>query len=42
MKVLKMEEMFNKLSKGITPEMIEQLNETKQQQKYINEKMNDY
>jgi hypothetical protein len=41
-KVMKMEEMFKKLSMGITPEMVEQLNETKQQQRYIDEKMNDY
>ena len=36
-----MEEMFKKLSMGVTPEMLEQFNEAKQQQRYVDETIND-
>jgi hypothetical protein len=41
-KVQKMEEMFKKLSQGITPEMLEQLQVAKDELRYNTEKMNDY
>lgn len=40
-KVQKMEEMFKKLSMGVTPEMMEQFNEAKEQQRYVDETIND-
>lgn len=40
-KVQKMEEMFKKMSMGITPEMLEQLNEAKQEQREMNDRIND-
>lgn len=42
LKVQKMEEMFKQFSTGgITPEMLEQLREAKDQQRYVNETIAD-
>lgn len=40
-KVQKMEDAFKKLSMGVTPEMLEQFNEAKEQQRYVDETIND-
>lgn len=36
-----MEDAFKKLSMGVTPEMLEQFNEAKEQQRYVDETIND-